>query len=184
MSRALPVSIETPRLQLRAPAPRDAAGIFRAYAQDPQVCRFMIWTPHAAEADTQAFIAGCVGAWAAGQRLPFVITERDADTAIGMIEARMLGSTVDIGYVLARAHWGRGLMPEAIRALAAAALADPALFRVQASCDTENTGSQRALEKAGFVHEGRLARHTVHPNISPEPRDCFMYASCRPQAAR
>jgi len=51
---------------------------------------------------------------------------RDADTAIGMIEARTLGSTVDIGYVLARAHWGRGLMPEAIRALTATALADSA----------------------------------------------------------
>ena len=96
-----------------------------------------------------------------------------------MIEARPQGTTVDIGYVLAQAHWGQGLMPEAIAAVATAALAVPAFFRVQATCDVENRPSQRALEKAGFLREGRLERFTVHPNISPEPRACYMYARCR-----
>ena len=96
-----------------------------------------------------------------------------------MIEARLQGSTVDIGYVLARARWGQGFMPEAIRALAAVALSKTSVFRVHAACDTENVASQRALEKAGFLREGRLDRYTVHPNISPEPRACLMYAKCR-----
>lgn len=60
-----------------------------------------------------------------------------------------------------------------------AALAGCGFFRVQASCDVDNIASQRALEKSGFVREGRLERLTVHPNISPEPRPCFMYARCR-----
>src|SRR5581483_10060243 len=50
----------------------------------------------------------------------------------------------------ARPHWGNGLMPEVIRALAAAALAHARLFRVRAFCGAENTASRRALEKAGF----------------------------------
>ncbi|MCG2592746.1 GNAT family N-acetyltransferase [Ramlibacter sp. XY19] len=54
-----------------------------------------------------------------------------------------------------------------------------ASFRVHAACDVENRPSQRALEKAGFMREGRLERFTVHPNISPEPRACYMYARCR-----
>jgi [ribosomal protein S5]-alanine N-acetyltransferase len=53
------------------------------------------------------------------------------------------------------------------------------IYRVHAACDVENIASQRALEKASFVREGRLERFTVHPNISPEPRPCFMYAKCR-----
>jgi [ribosomal protein S5]-alanine N-acetyltransferase len=96
-----------------------------------------------------------------------------------MLEARIQGTTVDIGYVLARFHWGKRFMPEAIQALASTALESPGIFRVQAACDTENIPSKRALEKAGFVREGRLARLTIHPNISPEPRACFMYAKCR-----
>jgi len=111
--------------------------------------------------------------------LPYVITPRGSDEAIGMIEARLQGSTVDIGYVLARGLWGQGFMPEAIRALASAALGTPGLFRVHATCDTDNVASQRALEKAGFLREGRLDRYTVHPNISSEPRACLTYAKCR-----
>lgn len=179
MTRQLPESIQTARLGLRAPALTDASAIFQAYTQDPAVCRYMIWTPHASENDTRKFLAGCVGAWADGQRQPYVITELGSDAAVGMIDARMLDKVVDIGYVLAQPHWGKGFMPEAIEALTAAALASPGVFRVHAACDTENTASQRALEKAGFLREGRLERYTVHPNISPEPRACFMYAKCR-----
>lgn len=50
-----------------------------------------------------------------------------------------------------------------IRALTDAALANPSIFRVQATCDTENVPSQRALEKAGFMREGRFERHTAQP---------------------
>ena len=179
MNRSLPDEITTRRLHLRQPGIADASAIYETYTQDREVCRFMIWTPHASEAVTREFIDRCIEVWNVGDRLPYVITEREANVAIGMLEARMLGTAVDIGYVLARSHWGKGFMPEAIESLANAALASPEIFRVQASCDTENIPSQRALEKSGFTREGRLERYTVHPNISPEPRACFMYAKCR-----
>ncbi len=179
MPYVLPETIDTARLRLRRPEVADAASLFHSYTQDPQVCRFMIWAPHASEDTTREFIASCIAAWEAQQCLPYVIAEQGSDLAVGMIEARMQGSTVDIGYVLARSQWGRGLMPEAIGSLASAALSRDEVFRVQATCDTENIASQRALEKSGFVREGRLERFTIHPNISSEPRACFMYARCR-----
>ena len=94
--------------------------------------------------------------WKPGSRLPYVIAELQHNAAIGMLEARMQGTTVDIGSVLARAHWGKGLMPEAIQALTGVALQNSSVFRVQATCDTENIQSQRALEMSGFSREGRL----------------------------
>ena len=175
---SLPKVIDTPSLRLRGPELSDASSIFLAYAQDPEVCRFMIWVPHTFESITCEFIAACVDAWASGTRLPYILTTRDSDTAIGMLDARMHGTTVDIGYVLARSHWGKALMPEAIQSFTDAALHSGGIYRVQATCDTENIASQRVLEKAGFRREGRLDRYTIHPNISPEPRACFMYAKC------
>lgn len=179
MSHPLPEQISTSRLRLREPAIEDAHVIFSAYAQDEQVCRYLIWRPHRSVTETHEFIAACCDAWRQGRRRPYVITERDSDIAIGMLEARVLQTTVDIGYVLQRAQWGKGFMPEAIEALSSAALSSPSLFRVQATCDVENLASRRALEKAGFRYEGRVERYTIHPNISPEPRACFMYARCR-----
>ncbi len=179
MIASLPSQIDTPRLRLREPVASDAGELFRSYTQDAEVCRFTIWQPHASEAVTREFIGWCIGQWTTGQRFPYAITRLGSDAAIGMIEARPQGATLDIGYVLARAYWGQGLMPEAIRALADAALDGCRFFRVQASCDVDNIPSQRALVKSGLVREGRLERFTVHPNISPDPRPCFMYARCR-----
>ena len=172
----LPEEIEAKRVRLRPPAASDAEVIFSAYAQDPLVCRFLVWQPHKSIASTRAFIASCIEAWQLDTRRPYVITEEPSSAAVGMIEARLQSSTVDLGYVLARSHWGRGLMAEAIAALAKASLAVPRFFRVQAFCDVENSQSQRALEQAGLTREGRLERWAVHPNVSPEPRACFMYA--------
>lgn len=178
MSRLLPERIETDRTLLRGPQATDARTFFEAFTQDPEVARYTTWRPHTSSLETETFIADCTQAWKAGSRLPYVL-ELKGEGPIGILEARIRGHVVDIGYVLARRYWGRGLMSEAIRALAGRALDVPAIHRVQATCDAENVGSFRALEKAGFVREGRLERYTVHPNLSPEPRPCFMYARCR-----
>lgn len=180
MSRLLPDQLQTERLLLREPRRSDARPLFDAYTQDIEVARYTVWRPHTALGQTEEFIAQCIGGWADGLRQPYVLAFREQEQQpIGMLEARMLSHTVDIGYVLARGHWGAGLMPEAIGALAQAALSLPGVFRVQATCDVENRASARTLEKSGFVREARLERYTMHPNLGPEPRACFMYARCR-----
>jgi RimJ/RimL family protein N-acetyltransferase len=125
------------------------------------------------------FVAECIAAAERGTRLPYVLAERGRSEPIGMLEARPSAHKVDLGYVLSPAFWGRGYMPEAIENLAGIALGLPEVFRVQAFCDVDNRQSQRALEKAGLVREGRHERFIVHPNLSPEPRPCYMYAKCR-----
>lgn len=173
-----PEQISTSRLTLRRPVEADAPDIFAAYAQDPLVSRFLLWKPHSSVSTVREFLGTCVTAWQNGGPFPYAITESGASPAIGMIEARPKGHTVDLGYVLARAHWGKGFVPEAIAAVSGEAL-KLRYFRVQAFCDAENHASQRALEKAGFTREGRLERYMIHPNVSPEPRPCFIYAKCR-----
>ena len=179
MTDLLPERIETDRLLLRRPQRPDADAIFGAYCQDPEVCRYMVWTPHARLADTQQFVEGCIKAWTGGDVWPYMLVRRTDDLVMGMIEARCAGHRLNIGYVLAKAHWGRGYGPEAVRAVTELALAQPGLFRVEATCDVDNLASARVLEKCGFAREGRLARYTVHPNLSPDPRDGWLYAKTR-----
>ena len=175
----MPDEIRTQRLILRRPLVNDAEAIFDAYAQDPEVCRYLIWTPHTSSDVTRQFIQTCVQAWDGNHCLPYVITRSGAKAPIGMFEARFSETGVVIGYVLARQHWGGGFMPEAITAVTGEALRQPRIFRVQATCDVDNVASQRALEKAGFQREGRLERYTTHPLISPDPRPSFLYSKCR-----
>ena len=48
--------IETPRLLLRRLAPADAPAMYRNWASDPAVTRFLRWEPHKDETETFALL--------------------------------------------------------------------------------------------------------------------------------
>lgn len=176
----VPERFATRRLILRRPVADDAAAIFRDYAQDAEVARFLVWPVHRRLAETDAFLADCAQWWREGSRFPYVITTRERpDQALGMIDIRLDGTRTHLGYVLGRRHWGRGFMTEALTALVDWSLAQPAIFRAQAFCDIDNLASARVMEKAGMQFEGVLRRWSIHPNISAQPRDCRLYAKVR-----
>jgi RimJ/RimL family protein N-acetyltransferase len=185
LSEQLPELLQTERMVLRAPTDADAAVLFERYTQDPEVARYTVWRPHSEFSETRDFVAACMRDWQGGRCRAYMLELPDGSgEPIGVLEAR-LGLTgtpahqADVGYWLGRRWWGQGLMPEALRALVAAILALPTVLRIQATCDVDNRASVRVLEKSGFVREGRMERHTLHPNISSEPRACFLYARCR-----
>jgi len=173
------VALTTPRLALSAPCLADAAEIFRAYASSPAVARYMIWKPHVALHETEAFLVRCAEAMAAGTSVPFVIRLRAGDELIGMIDLRPRGHKADLGYAFSQAHWGRGYATEAVRAVIGHAWTLPGMSRIWATCDVDNLASARVLEKAGMAREGLLRAWEVHPNCSPQPRDSWCYASVR-----
>jgi ribosomal-protein-alanine N-acetyltransferase len=171
--------IETDRLILRPPRPSDAEAVFGEYAQDLDVARYTVWTPHRSVDDSRAFLASLDGTWPGGRRYAWAITLKAGGRLIGMMELRVSGHLGETGYTLGRAHWGKGYATEALRAVIDRALEQPAVYRVWATCDVENRASARVMEKAGMSLEGTLRRWAVLPNISDEPRDMLCFAKTR-----
>lgn len=171
-----PERIQTSRLLLRIPTLEDAGSIFQAYTCDPEVTRFLPWQPHTHVDQSQEFLAGCLKAWQEGSRFPYVITVLGQDKAFGMIEVRLDGFKADVGYVLGRGYWCAGYMTEALGAIIHWWREEPSLYRLWAICDVENIGSARVMEKVGMQREGCLRREILHPAVSPEPRDCYLYS--------
>jgi len=58
--------------------------------------------------------------------------------------------------VLGRAHWGRGLMREALQAVCAALFDAGIVRRFEAEVDPANAASGALLGSLGFSREGRL----------------------------
>ncbi len=174
-----PDSLETARLILRKPCLEDAPLIFNAYGRDAEVTRYLMWRPHQSVEDAQEAVQRFLAGWNSGTRFCWMMIARDTNELVGSIAARNDENGVNLGYLLARAHWDRGLMAEAIWAVTQWALGDPTVFRVWAVCDVENRASARLLEKTGFVREGVLKKFSLHPNISAIPRDCYCYAQTR-----
>ncbi|KAK8954363.1 hypothetical protein KSP39_PZI002848 [Platanthera zijinensis] len=67
---------------------------------------------------------------------------------------------VELGYVLAREWWGKGVATAAVRLATEAAMAEiQGLERVEALVEIGNKASLRVLEKVGFQREGLLRRY-------------------------
>jgi ribosomal-protein-alanine N-acetyltransferase len=78
-----------------------------------------------------------------------------------------------MGYLISPAAQGQGYATEAARALLDFGLAAGGLHRITATCDPENTGSVRVLEKIGMSREGHLHDHFL---IRGTWRDRLLYA--------
>ncbi len=108
----LPERIETEQLILRKPRMEDAPVIFESYAQDPEVTRYLVWRPHKHVGETEAFLQRCLDVWSKGTNFPYVLTRKEKDEPIGMLEVHTKWFKLEVGYVLARSFWGRGYMTE------------------------------------------------------------------------
>jgi RimJ/RimL family protein N-acetyltransferase len=174
-----PESMATARLVLRRPRRTDAEAIFEEYASDPDATRYLLFRPHRDVAETRGFLEARLARWGAGEELVWAVTVKPDDRVVGMIACRCGGHQMDLGYVLSRRLWGRGYMSEAVAAVCEWALRQDGVHRVWAVCDTSNAASARVMEKAGMEREGILRRWLVHPNVSDQPRDCFVYSKIR-----
>lgn len=172
----MPAQLETERLILRKPRLDEARAIFEGWAQDPEVTRYLTWRPHRRIDETEDFVRRCISAWEHETRFPFIVMWKGTGEVVGMIDPRIEGPKVGIGYGAARLHWGKGYVPEATRAVIDWAFQQPSIYRVYATTDVENVASRRVLEKVGMQCEGILRKYIVHPNISDIPRDSYMYA--------
>jgi ribosomal-protein-alanine N-acetyltransferase len=171
-----PKSLKTDRLRLRKAKLADAEAIFRQYATDPEVTKYVSWRAHRNLEETRDYMRMCSLAWDVGKAFHWVIEGADDKQVMGMMIARVDAGKWELGYVLARQHWGRGFMTEALKELIACALKQADIYRVWAVCDVDNLASARVMEKSGMWREGVLRRWSVHPNLSPEPRDSYCYA--------
>jgi RimJ/RimL family protein N-acetyltransferase len=172
----MPDLLQTDRLTLRLPRMEDAAAIFAAWAQDAEVTRYLTWRPHERIEQTRDFVGNCIADWENQRRFPYIITLTSDERVIGMIDPRVEGPKVGIGYAIARTYRGKGYAPEATRAIIDWAFLQPSIYRVYATTDLKNSASRRVLEKVGMTCEGILHKYILHPNISDLPRDSYMYA--------
>ncbi|WAJ47214.1 GNAT family N-acetyltransferase [Mycobacterium sp. Aquia_216] len=174
-----PDRIVGPRLVLRLPTLADAGALFQRVARDRSVTKYLLWSPHPDVATTRRVIAEKLNARA--DERTWAIELRHSGDVIGLTSCRRSApESVEIGYCLGRRWWGKGLMAEALDMLLGALEGDRDVYRVWATCHVDNERSARLLEGAGFVLEGRLARHAVYPTMGPEPQDSLLYAKARP----
>jgi [ribosomal protein S5]-alanine N-acetyltransferase len=106
-----------------------------------------------------------------------IVVDGEAAGGIGFIlQEDVSRRSVEIGYWLGEAYWGRGIVTGAVRALCEHIFAAFDVCRIYAMAFESNPASWRVLDKSGFVLEGRLRKAVVKHG---QMLDALMYALVR-----
>ncbi len=172
------LTLQTKRLILRKMAIADAADIF-AYASDPQVTTHTSWATHQSIDDTYEYLNNFIfELYRSGKGMDWGIVEKESGRLIGtcglyIVPTHRRGT---LGYTLAKAYWGKGLMTEAATMAIAFGFHVMQLHRIQAICNVDNVASARVLEKTGMQFEGIMHNYVFYKEQS---WDMKMYAIAR-----
>ncbi|WP_409250878.1 GNAT family N-acetyltransferase [Bacillus sp. SCS-153A] len=109
-------------------------------------------------------------------RFLFVILNMKEDYILGAVELNIRdfhNQAGEIGYVLNPKCWGNGFAVEAAKLVVGFGFQELNLHRIYATCNPENAGSIRVLEKLGLKKEGTM-RH--HLKMKDGWRDSHLYS--------
>jgi RimJ/RimL family protein N-acetyltransferase len=145
----------TPRLLLRPGFPEDAPALASAIGHESIVKNLAVVPWPYTIRDAEAFLAS-----PRDPVLPSLLIFERTEAAPRLVGSCGLGrrpsGAVELGYWIARSHWGRGIASEAGRALIEIARA-LGLAQVEASHFIDNPASARVLDKLGFESTGLIA---------------------------
>ena len=186
----VPERIETERLVLRCPRRGDGAVVNAAVLASLDELR--PWMPWAGAAPTleesEAHCRRQQGRFILREDLVMLIFERDDISDREGGEGEFLGGTglhridwtlrrFEIGYWRKTGHAGRGIVTEAVIAMARMAFDALAARRVEIRMDDDNVRSWKVAERAGFTLEALLRFDSVSP--ANAPRSTRVYARVR-----
>ena len=171
--RTLVLPITTPRLTLREFVRVDLEALCTLVC-DRRVTRYMFHVP-GARCGAEGYLRGVLSYQRESPRSAWelAIAERVNGALLGSCNLTLLApGEADLGYMLQRDAWGRGLGTETAHALIEAAFAQLGLARVISTVDVRNVASIRVLQKSGLRWE---ATYRKLRKIRGEWRDCHLF---------
>lgn len=172
-----PPTIELDGARLR-PLRADDAAALHAYLRDPVVTELTSY-PLVSVSMVEGLIERCVSRWATGELSKWGVALQHNDQLVGTCgfnEWCQVHRWAELGFDLAQAHWGQGLMRQAVTAVLQWTFQQDQVDRVHAFVRVDNKQSERLLKRGGFVREGCLRSYRV---CRGQPHDFYIYGLLR-----
>ncbi len=172
-----PPTIELERVRLRPLRRADAAALY-AYLRDPVVTELTSY-PVVSLPMVEALIERSLSRWAAGELSKWGLALQPDDRLVGTCgfnEWSPVHRWAELAFDLAQAHWGQGLMCQAVGAVIQWTFRQDQVERVHAFVRVDNRRSERLLVRSGFVREGCLRGYRV---CRGQPHDFYIYGLLR-----
>ena len=160
------IRLETQRLILR-PWTWDDLEDFYEYSSIEGLGQMAGWTPHKSIEESRVILDLFIR-----HKKTFAIELKENGKVIGSVgieepdpdpEPEMLGR--ELGYVLHKDYWGRGLMPEAVKAVISWCFDSPGYDFLTCSHFDWNLQSKRVIEKSGFRYFSTTRSETRYDTV-------------------
>ncbi|ARC86365.1 acetyltransferase family protein [Clostridium argentinense CDC 2741] len=170
-------AISTDRLLLRRFELNDAYDMFKNWANDSEITKFLSWKPHSSVEDTKEILGQWVNEYKDNNIYNWVIELKEIGEVIGSICIVKLDEknySCEVGYCISRMYWNKGIMSESLKAVIDYLFSEIEFNRIAAKHDTNNVASGKVMLKSGMKYEGTLRQVEIRDN--KEFYDLAVYA--------
>lgn len=169
--------METPRLILRPFKLSDAKMMYRNWASDDEVTKYLTWPAHTDLRVSQMVITLWTELYKNLDYYQWAIQLKENGEVIGSLSLFNINNhdeNAEVGYCIGRQFWNQGIVTEAFQALIKLSFEEIGLSRLTGRHDVLNTASGRVMEKCQLIYEGTLRK--ISKNQKGELVDCKYYS--------
>ena len=159
-------TLETNRLILRKARLEDAVPMYRNWASNSDVTKFMTWSTYETVEDAYPVLELWTQSYDKPNFYHWMIVLKEIGEPIGSISAVRQDeqtSSAEIGYCIGKPWWHQGITTEALGAVVDYLFREVGLNRIEAKHDTNNPHSGGVMKKCGMQYEG-TARASARNN--------------------
>ncbi len=160
------IRIETENLILRKFKLSDADAMYRNWASDEEVTKFLTWGP----IDDIAIAESVINEWIEGYDNEnfyqwAIVVKENKDEPIGCIsivrQDEAIGM-VHVGYCIGKKWWNQGITSEALEALIKFFITEVKANRIESRHDPINENSGKVMLKCGMKYEGTMRKADIN----------------------
>lgn len=150
-------TIETEHFILRKFKGSDGEAMYRNWASNPNVARYVTWDVH----ESVEVSIGLCKFWEKesenNDKFNWVMELKETGEPIGSIEVVSLNKEINeatIGYCMGENWWSKGYMTECFKAVIEFLFNEVNINRISAEHHTHNPASGKVMKKSGLLFEG------------------------------
>ncbi len=155
------VTLETDRLVLRRFTLADAGAMYENWASEDAVTEYLTWPTYGSVDVSRSVLADWVKGYESADFYQWAIELKELGQVIGSISVTAQNPSTEsceLGWCIGSRWWGRGIMPEAGRAVLRYLFDEVGFARAGATHAVGNPKSGRVMQKLGMRYEGTLRR--------------------------
>jgi len=152
--------LETDRLKLRKFELTDTEAMYRNWANDSAVTKYLMWPTHTDVSVTQSVLSEWVNKyndvtfylWA-------IVLKSNGNDPIGSISIVKMDDRIEmvhVGYCIGKKWWHQGITSEALSELIRFFFEEVKVNRIESRHDPKNPNSGKVMKNCGLIYEGTI----------------------------